>query len=580
MRYSIRAAWSGLAAILAVGCSETQSPTTPATTLGVVSITVSTTGASIDFDASGYVLTVDGERQLFIGVNTTVSYDALTPGDHVFRLTGLAANCTIAGTQNQSSEQSAKVVSAKTSTLSFAVSCAPNVGAIRLTTETLGADPDADGYFVLANGISAYLQPPNGTQVISNVRVGTIELNLGSVAANCVVENPTRFVAVAYNATAEVPFTIRCVASASIRITAVTSGDDINPAGYTIGVRAVEANESVSQHVPPNGEATVSTLLPGAYAITVDGIQPNCRASSPTTSVVRVEAGTQGLVELAVSCVAATSIVYVVGSGNDADLFVTKSNGTGTTRLTSQVGLDLDPAWSPDGTKIVFSSWRNNNDAEIYVIDANGNNPVRLTNTVGVDNRPAWSPDGSRIAFISERDGNAEIYVMKADGSEPVRLTDNPSLDLDPSWSPDGSKIAFASARDGSLAIWVMNADGSGAEKLTSNTVGDLQPEWSPDGRKIAFSRGTTSSTVRDIFVINPDGSGLAQVTRDMPNASDPSWSPDGSSIAFSRTASECSYYYYYYYSCDSFLWVTSLDGNVQSRFVTSTPATEPQWRR
>ncbi|UCC48931.1 MAG: PD40 domain-containing protein, partial [Gemmatimonadota bacterium] len=73
---------------------------------------------------------------------------------------------------------------------------------------------------------------------------------------------------------------------------------------------------------------------------------------------------------------------------------------------------------------------------EIYVMNADGSNPVRLTDNPAGDYEPAWSPDGTRIAFMSYRDGNYEIYVMEADGSNPARLTDNPAGDNHPAWSP------------------------------------------------------------------------------------------------------------------------------------------------
>src|SRR5207237_1385985 len=92
---------------------------------------------------------------------------------------------------------------------------------------------------------------------------------------------------------------------------------------------------------------------------------------------------------------------------------------------------------------------------EIYRMTPDGSGVVQLTNTPGNDAAPAWSPDGSKIAFSSTRDGNHEIYVMNAtDGSGLVRLTNDALWDDHPAWSPDGSKIAFSKYS----AIYVMNA--------------------------------------------------------------------------------------------------------------------------
>ena len=87
---------------------------------------------------------------------------------------------------------------------------------------------------------------------------------------------------------------------------------------------------------------------------------------------------------------------------------------------------------------------------------------TRLTNHSARDFAPAWSPDGTRIAFTSYRDGNHEIYVMDADGRNVIRLTNNSGWS--PAWSPDGARIAFVSLGEGifDFGIYVMNADGSG----------------------------------------------------------------------------------------------------------------------
>ena len=79
-------------------------------------------------------------------------------------------------------------------------------------------------------------------------------------------------------------------------------------------------------------------------------------------------------------------------------------------------------------------------------MDADGSNQTSLTNDAGGRLEPAWSPDGSKIAFITIRDGNARSSSMDADGSNQTNLTNNPSATtISPAWSPDGSKIAFTS---------------------------------------------------------------------------------------------------------------------------------------
>ena len=99
----------------------------------------------------------------------------------------------------------------------------------------------------------------------------------------------------------------------------------------------------------------------------------------------------------------------------------------------------------------------------------------RLTDNIGYDGDPSWSPDGTRIAFTS----NGEIHAMNADGSGITRLTVDPASECCASWSPDGSRLVFVSGRGRNFNIWVMNSDGSQEEMLNRTLVYDGDPSWS-----------------------------------------------------------------------------------------------------
>ena len=73
---------------------------------------------------------------------------------------------------------------------------------------------------------------------------------------------------------------------------------------------------------------------------------------------------------------------------------------------------------------------------DIYLMDTGGGNVQRLTDTPGKDWEPAWSPDGARIVFASHRDGNWEIYTMNADGTQQQRVTEDEAEDTSPAWRP------------------------------------------------------------------------------------------------------------------------------------------------
>ena len=223
-------------------------------------------------------------------------------------------------------------------------------------------------------------------------------------------------------------------------------------------------------------------------------------------------------------------IAFVSFRDGNYEIYTMNANGTGQTRLTNNAAFDLDPAWSPDGTRIAFRSTRSGN-SDIYVMNADGSSPIRLTTDLASDLEPAWSPDGMRIAFQSARDGNDEIYVMNANGTDQTRLTNDGALDRQPAWSPDGGRIAFYSARDGNDEIYVMTPYGSVPTRLTSDGALDRQPAWSPDRGRIAFYSDRDGND--EIYIMNANGTGESRLTTDPGFDETPNWSPDGTQIAF-----------------------------------------------
>ena len=247
------------------------------------------------------------------------------------------------------------------------------------------------------------------------------------------------------------------------------------------------------------------------------------------------------------------------------DINLMDADGSGLTRLTTNISADDAPTWSPDGRRIAFHSLRDFT-GEIYIMNADGSGLTRLTTNPGFDSGPTWSPDGSRIAFAASRDiftpGSPDIYVMNADGTDQTRLTNNGGSR--PAWSPDGSRIAFDSRRDGVREIYVMNADGSGQTRLTNG--GGLEPAWSPDGSRITFASERDGNS--EIYMMNADGGGLTRLTTNPARDDGPTWSPDGSHIAFASERDG-----------NSEIYIMSADGSGQTRLTNNQARdTNPDW--
>ena len=239
---------------------------------------------------------------------------------------------------------------------------------------------------------------------------------------------------------------------------------------------------------------------------------------------------------------AQSKIAFVRSGTNSIDIYVMNSDGSGITQLTSGTKNDLQPAWSPDRTRIAFSRRVTTGPSvyDIYIMNADGTGIVKVSNTTNTfgDSDPSWSPDGTRIVFTrNDSSHNDHIYVMNADGSGAIALTTTGEDNKEPAWSPDGTKIAFSyydqnagGSGIGYYDIYLMNTNGSGITKLTDSTASCHFPSWSPDGTKIAFAREG------NIYVINADGSGQNQLTTgNYLQDSYSHWSPDGGKIVFSR---------------------------------------------
>jgi TolB protein len=187
-------------------------------------------------------------------------------------------------------------------------------------------------------------------------------------------------------------------------------------------------------------------------------------------------------------------------------------------------GMTFAPRFSPDGQKVAMSLGRDDGNSNIFAMDLRSRTTQRLTDSNAIDTSPSYSPDGSRIVFTSDRGGRSQIYVMGADGSNPQRISFGEGTYSTPVWSPRGDLVAFTKQAGGEFAIGVMRPDGSGERILTSGFHNE-GPTWAPNGRVLMFFRDRAGGGGPQLFSIDLTGRNEQPVAT--PNfGSDPAWSP------------------------------------------------------
>ena len=239
------------------------------------------------------------------------------------------------------------------------------------------------------------------------------------------------------------------------------------------------------------------------------------------------------------------------------------ANFTEAVKTTQLTGLENTyPAWSPDGSKIVFESTRDGPDADIFVMNSDGTGVVQLTRNEVPDSTPTFTPDGRSIVWASELDGNLDVFRMAADGSGAVNLTRHPGTDGHPRVSPDGRRIYFNSNRSSDPAtfsrgymdrehnheIYSMALDGGDVRRVTDLPDWDTYPAVSPDGTQLLWRRiaptGGKSESGRnsEVFWMDLASGETRNVTNHQAFDGWPAWSPDGRLIAFASNRANVEY--------------------------------------
>jgi Tol biopolymer transport system component len=500
----------------AVTCEAT-SPTT-----GIIRVSVTTSGSPTD--PNGYTTKLDGaEPGLSTGTNASVSFTNVPAGNHTVALTGVASNCSVTGGPSQTTT----VLAGATSELSFTVTCTTITGSIRVTTATTGSALDADGYVLSVDGGASRTIEINAVVVLEGLAVGTHALALSRIATNCHLdgENPrsvevvpgSTTVALALNclgADALIAFTSHAVDLLAVFV--------VRPDGTGLRNLTPDGAAEWDPVWSPDGRRVLFSKKEDLYVMNADG-----------SGRAKLVDGDDGIGQKRWSP-DGRMIAYtrhwseLPPDANTKDLFsdlwVMRADGSGKLKLVGPYFED-NFSWSPDSRKIAYQQ------VQINIINSDGSGGYTLTNQEFGAFAPAWSPDGSRIAFTSrvgellpDRAADVHMFLISPDGSGLVDLTQMGS-DGTPVWSSDGSRIVFATFGEGRSNIAVMNRDGSGRTNLTSSGY-DGSPSWSPDGSRIVYLRYENfENGDSEIYVMNADGTGQMNVSnRPETHESTPAW--------------------------------------------------------
>lgn len=276
----------------------------PAPLSGTLRINISTTGP--DQDEDGYAVAVDGGADQPIGLTATATLANIAAGDHPVHLSGITANCTLAG----ANPRTVTVPSGGVVDVSFNVTCVdrpPTVGALQVNTATTGAGSDSDGYTVSVDGgVGAHIDI-NASLPIGELTLGDHSVGLSGISDNCQVsgENP-RSVAITSGGASLVTFEIACAEVPTTTVIVTTTGPDPDPDGYAFGI-----DGGAGQGVGINATASVDNLSPGLHSVGLTGLAANCTLEGENPRSVTVPLGGTADVSFAVTCVAGTGSLAI-----------------------------------------------------------------------------------------------------------------------------------------------------------------------------------------------------------------------------------------------------------------------------
>src|SRR5271170_802297 len=269
--------------------------------------------------------------------------------------------------------------------------------------------------------------------------------------------------------------------------------------------------------------------------------------------------------------IAATQIAFVSSRTGTKEIWVMDYDGANQHPLTSLHTISLTPRWSPDASRIAFTCFEPAHGVvspQLCMYSADAGKVITFPRFRGTNSSPAWSPDGSHLIFSSSMLGNPELFVTDANGGAPKRLTFANGASTSPAWNPKtGQSVVFVSDRGGIPKLYMMNADGTNSAEIDLPDKGYLlDPSWAPNGQILAFSWRRPEGNY-DIYVMDATTHQLVELTRDSARNERPSWAPDGRHIVFESTRGGTRQ-----------IWTMLADGSQARQLTTQGHNESPNW--
>ncbi len=274
--------------------------------------------------------------------------------------------------------------------------------------------------------------------------------------------------------------------------------------------------------------------------------------------------------------IAATRIVFKEREGKDGGIWRIDSDGANMARV-SRGGITMTPAWSPDGSSVAYSEFRDGR-WTLYLQKLATSSRVAVPSSAPGDSYgAAFAPDGKTLAYAHGLERGAAIESVDISRmccahelTHDKRFADN----VAPTYSPDGRRIAYMSTRTGTPELYVMDDDGTGAQQLVSSEFEDngralatYTPAWSPDGVRVVFARDTRSGA-RHLYSVSVGSGQVVQLTSSGRNQ-DPSWAPDGRHVVFKSDRG----------GRDQ-LWILDIESGMLRQISTPGSVQYPAWSR